>query len=122
MDYLRSFTIASSWLVFVGFFLRVANIPPSIRNYSYEFYTVAAPLYFGIMNMLSLYLAKHLDLSLRQRMLLISVISILVVLMIAVGAKSYDWDQFDFKWYAFRIFVFHMLAYNVVIYLLERGI
>jgi hypothetical protein len=114
--YLKSFVIGSSWFVFILFFLSVMKIKN--KNYSYELYTIIAPFYLGLMNMLSLYLANKYKLSLRQRFLLIGIISPLIVIIFAKLSNSYNYTSK--KWYEYYVYIIvkHMLIFNIIIYYL----
>ena len=119
MNSLRSFVIGSSLPVVVYFFLRVAKIPKDIRNYSYEQYTIIAPLYFGLMNMISLYAfssSKSIE-----RFAMFGFLSGLIVFSVARSFKSYNMSSEEWTRYAFRILMTHILAW-MVIYFLESNV
>ena len=61
MKYLKQFVIGSSYLIFLPFFLLVKNSLPE-KTYSYYTYTITAPVYFGVWNVLSLVLAEYFGL------------------------------------------------------------
>ncbi len=69
MGYIREFVIGSSFPVFLPHFIAVAGLDESKLNYTYKQYTFIAPLYYGLMNVISLLLAIRLKLSDRQRYL-----------------------------------------------------
>jgi hypothetical protein len=119
MNYLKSFVIGSSYIVFAPFYYAVYNSQPK-KNYSYYFYTLIAPVWFGLWNMLSLYLAATYKLNLRERMLLISVMSSVSVMSIATGFNTYNFTRDEWiKYYAY-LFVKYLFVWNVVIYGLEK--
>ncbi len=121
-EYLRSFVIGSTYLTTLLFFLTVRNIPDTVKNYSYEDYTLIAPLYLGLMNTLSLYLSKVYNLSLRQRLVLIGLISPLIVISFAYSSSVYNFTMEEWVRYAFRLMLKHFAIYNIVIYFLESNI
>src|SRR3989304_8714531 len=114
--YLRSFVIGSSFPVFLIFFLSVAFLSKDLRNYSYKTYTFLAPLYFGLMNILSLYLAQKYNLSLKQRLFYIWILSATIVSIFETLLKSYNLDNYEWLKYYFIIFLYHFIAFNIVIY------
>ncbi len=121
MDYLKSFIIGSSLPVVAPFYFAVLNIPE--RNFSYEYYTFIAPLFFGITNAISLYVAKLLGLSLRERLFLTGLITAIFVSVYITINKSYDFKT-ESRWYQqyLGLFIFHGIAFNIAIYFLEKNI
>lgn len=119
MGYLKSFIIGSSWFVFVLFFISVMKISNKIKNYSYESYTIIAPLYLGLMNAFSLYLARTFNLTLRQRYILIGLISPIIVIIFARITNSYNFSPNQWYSYYLRITIKHFLIFNIIVYYLE---
>jgi hypothetical protein len=122
MKYLRAFVIASSFLVFLPHFIAVAGLDETKINYTYKQYTFIAPLYYGVMNMISLYLALQFNLSNRQRYLLIGTISPLIVVLSAYLFKTYQYDNIEWISYGIRLFIKHFLIWNLVIYHLNNQV
>ena len=60
MKYLKQFVIGSSYLVFAPFFYAVENNQPK-KTYDYYNYTLIAPIWFGVWNVLSLILSDFLN-------------------------------------------------------------
>ncbi len=118
-NYLKSFIIGSSYPVFVLFFFNVARSPPEKRNYTYEAYTKVAPIYLGLMNALSLFLAQTFNLSLRMRYILIGILSGMIVSAISTTFKTYNFDRKQWLEYYGRIILTHFFVFNVIIYTLE---
>jgi len=151
MKYLREFVIGSSYLVVVLFYRSVYNaiqkkkmtdpdyfdtLPdknvPFLWNqiwtddyeyYSYFRYTITAPIYFGIWNVLSLLIANHFNLSFRMRFVVISIISSLFMMSFQTIYNIYDFkNNEDFRKYYIHIFIKYMLIWNIIIYNLEKYI
>lgn len=120
MEYLRAFVIGSSILVVISHFYAVANLDEAKLNYTYKQYTFVAPIYYGIMNMLSLYLAILLNLSPRVRYLMIGTISPLIVISFSYFAKTYDYDNDEWIKYGVGLFIKHFLIWNVIVYTLNK--
>ena len=118
--YLKSFVIGSSYPVFLFPCYNVSKMGSSERNYTYQTYTFIAPLYIGIMNVLSLYLASQLSLSLIQRYYLISIISATIVCLFSTYRKAYNYSQKQWIFYYIRIFALHTFLYTVIIYSIEK--
>ena len=117
-SYLKSFVIGSSYLVFLPFFVGVKN--DSTKKYSYYHYTLVAPLWLGMCNMFSLFLANTFKLSLRKRFLAISILSSLSIITIATLDKSYDFSKKGRLQYYLGTFLGYMFVWNIVIYNIEK--
>jgi hypothetical protein len=120
MEYLRAFVIGSSFLVFLPHFIAVAGLDESRLNYTYKQYTFVAPLYYGVMNAISLYIALRLKLSDRQRYILIGVLSPLIVISFSYLFKTYDYQGPQWMTYGAGLFVKHFLIWNIIVYYLNR--
>ena len=66
MKYLKQFIIGSSYPVFFSFYYSVKNSQPK-KTYKYYDYTLAAPVWFGVWNIISLILAERLNLTINMR-------------------------------------------------------
>jgi hypothetical protein len=120
MEYIRAFVIGSSFPVFLPHFLAVANLDERNLNYTYKQYTFIAPLYYGLMNAISLLLAIKLKLSDRQRYLLIGTLSPLIVILFSYTFQTYDYQGIEWLTYGAGLFVKHFLIWNVIVYFLNR--
>ena len=121
MDYLKSFTIGTSGPVFFPHIASLALRDKDYYDYSFRIYSLIGPIYFGLMNMLSVYLGKIFNLSLELRLFLISVLSILFVvsLNIFVSRKKYKpYKNYTTKEWLYYIILNggrHLIAFNLVI-------
>jgi hypothetical protein len=120
MEYIRAFVIGSSFPVFLPHFIAVAGLDERNLNYTYKQYTFVAPLYYGLMNALSLYLALWLKLSDRNRYLLIGTLSPLIVILFSYTFQTYDYQGTEWLTYGIGLFVKHFLIWNVIVYFLNR--
>jgi len=100
----------------------VANFLPE-KTFSYVNYSFKAPAYFGLTNMLSLYLAKKYNLSAAKRFLLMSQISPLFVSSWITARKAYNFStkkrwlqQYALLWFA------HGITWLATIQYLEKSI
>tara|TARA_Y100000310_G_C20285483_1_gene624669 strand:- start:64 stop:429 length:366 start_codon:yes stop_codon:yes gene_type:complete len=119
MKYLKQFVIGSSYLVFVPFYYAVQHQQPK-KTYQYYDYTLIAPVWFGIWNIISLVLADYFDLTIRQRFILVSLLSSISVMIIATYLKSYTFTPDEWKQYYLKIFIKYMLVWNIVIGNIEK--
>ena len=119
MKYLKQFVIGSSFLVFSPFYYAVHNNQPK-KTYDYYTYTLIAPVWFGIWNIISLILAQQFDLTMRERFILISLISSLSIMSLATYLQSYTFTKEEWKKYYLYIFIKYMIVWNLVIYNIEK--
>lgn len=119
MKYIKQFVIGSSCLVFFPFYYSVKNSQPK-KTYSYYNYTLVAPIWFGIWNIISLIIAEYFNLSNRLRFLLISIISSLSIMCIAYNLKSYNFTKNEWLKYFGYIFIKYLFTWNITIFLLEK--
>lgn len=121
-EYLRAFVIGSSYLVFFPYFLAVGAADEKQLNYTYKDYTFVAPLYLGIMNMISLYFANTYALSRRMRYVLFGSISPVIVSCFSYIFQTYNYSNERWISYAVGLFIKHFLIFNIIIYSLDKYI
>lgn len=90
---LVSFVIGSCILVILPFLLGIYLIPDLKSQINMCTYPIIAMVYFGLMNVLALILGELFDLSLFQRLLLITVISVLCVSFWITYRQIYTWTD-----------------------------
>ena len=106
MKYLRDFIIGSSILIILPFYYGTYyNVD---RTYSYYNYTLLAPLWFGLFNVISLIIAEQFNLSKRLRFFTISIISLLSIYFIA--HFYYDKTQKQWLFYYLQQFITYMIT------------
>ena len=117
MDYIKLFVVGSSLPVVLPFYISVAGIQQ--KTYSYETYSIVAPLYFGCMNMLAGYLSKQVGIV--KAYLYTTVLSICTVCSIVFVTDTYSFQTPE-EWirYVARISMFHTFTYMVVLRTLSR--
>ena len=122
-DYVLSFVIGSSILVYMMWVLSLRRLDMDYYNFSGYNYFILAPLYFGIMNVISFYLAKKTGASDLTRLLVTSVISSLIVINLVYRYKLYNWKDKNKKYkYPLMSITGHLITYFIIIYVLERNI
>lgn len=120
MNYLKQFVIGSSFIVFAPFFYAVQQ--NKFKTYDYHTYTLVAPVWFGLWNIISLILAQVFDLSLRERYILISILSSISVMLIATYNNAYNYTSNEWLKYYLHIFIKYMIIWNLIIYTLEKNL
>lgn len=121
-SYLRAFVIGSSYLVFFPYFLAVGLSDEKLLNYTYKQYTFIAPIYLGIMNMLSLFFMNMYNLSRRMRYIVFGSISPLIVSSFAYTLNTYNYSNERWLLYSIGLFIKHFLIFNIIIYSLDKYI
>ena len=66
MKYLKQFVIGSSYLVFLPFYYAVHNYQPK-KTYDYYKYTLVAPVWFGVWNVLSFIFAEYFNVTIKMK-------------------------------------------------------
>jgi len=126
MDYLRSFVIGSSGLIVFQHFASITLQKEGVFTIPYKKYVLAAPIYYGLMNVLSLYIGKLFNLSLAERLFLISIISIIFIVSLNYfySRKRYKpysvYDKNAWLDYILRIAARHMISFNLIMYYFEK--
>ena len=119
MKYLREFIIGSSFPVVAVFYHMVYNHQPN-KKYSYYHYTFLAPIWFGIWNIISLFIAEKYGLTNRMRFLIVSFLSLFSIYLIA--QNYYEKTQEEWNYYYTQQFIKYMIIWNLIIYNLEKYI
>lgn len=124
MDYLKAFTIGTSGIVIFPHIFTVSNI--TTFDFSFKSYSLIAPIYFGIMSMLALYISKRNKISLQLGLFLTSILSIIIVVSLNyfvlsnVYSPYKNFDRKGWQKYILGNGLLHLFAFNVSIYLLEK--
>ena len=122
-EHVLSFVIGSSILVYMIWVLSLRRIDMDYYNFSGYNYFILAPLYFGIMNVLSFYIAKKTGASNLTRLIVTSVISSLIVINLVYRYKLYNWKNEKKKYrYPLMSITGHLITYFIIIYVLEGNI
>lgn len=119
-NYLRAFVIGSSFLVVLPHLFAVSRLDESKLNYTYKQYSFVVPMYYGLMNALSLYIALTFDLTNTIRYLLIGSISPLLVISFSYFMKTYRYEGSEWATYGIGLFLKHFLIWNLVVQFLDK--
>lgn len=124
-ELLKSFIIGSSLPAFiilvtaVSYYIRIEKS----AVFDYHKYSKNAPLYLGIMAVISKFISLKFNISLRISYFIISIISVIHVWADITGL--YDYPAYNFKtkerWYSqyLQVFIGHLFIYNCIIYPLD---
>ena len=124
-ELLQRFIIGSS-LPSVILCLMIVNYSLKSKKgskYTYYTYSIVCPLFFGIMNIISYYIGKKYNMSLKQRILFISMITPLLVISYVFITNTYNLQHMvDYIKYMFISFMLHFIVWNLFIYNIEKAL
>ena len=126
MDYLKAFTIGTSGPVFFPHLASLKLADENDYSYSFKTYSLIAPIYYGLMTMLALYIGKTFHKTLRMRLFITSLISIIFIVSLNyfVSSKLYkpysNYSTKDWLRYIMRNGSRHFIAFNFIIYYLSE--
>tara|TARA_B100000427_G_scaffold327563_1_gene338591 strand:- start:179 stop:601 length:423 start_codon:yes stop_codon:yes gene_type:complete len=120
MKYLKEFIVGSSFPVVASFYYGAYHRD---KNFEYFPYTLAAPLWFGIWNILSLFIAEKYKLSLRMRFLVVSILSVISIAILQQTILfPYNYTKEEWKEYYVYIVIKYMITWNLIIYYINKYI
>lgn len=119
-EYLRSFVIGSSCLVFLPYFYIVSNFDPRQFNFDYKIYTYFAPAALGIMNLISLILANKFNISKKNRFLYTSIIAPTLVLFTVIFFNIYNYNICDWIYHTINLYLLYFIVFNYIVYYLDK--
>jgi hypothetical protein len=122
-QYLRAFVIGSSFFVFIPYFIAVKSFDKKLVNYSYENYTLYAPIGLGLYNVLSLYIANQVNLTKRNRFFLISLLAPTLVVLTVYFLKAYNYTTIQ-QWFnhIWKLYLLYFIVFNFVVYYLDKHV
>lgn len=109
---LSAFIAGSSAPVFLPFLYSVSQIPDEV-NFSYTYYAMLAPLYFGATSTLAAVL-RSLGMSLFSSLLLVAIASALFVLYLVKTYRLYTFIDWRWKEYVVQLIIRHAVAYMTI--------
>ena len=119
-EYLRAFVIGSSCLVFLHYFWGVLRFKKDKFNFSYTPYTFLAPVSLGLMNVISLFLAKQFNLSTRNRFILIGLLGPTFIASVIILLKIYNYTRKEWVHHLVALYVFYFIVCNFVLFNLDK--
>lgn len=119
MKYFKQFIAGANIIVVAPYYIGVNNLGEN-KNYDYYRYTLVAPLWFGLWNIVSLLLSKKFNLTTFQRFTLISIISSVSVMFVSTIFKTYTLDRISWIKYYIKIFIKYMFVWHLLVRNVER--
>ena len=123
MDYLKAFVIGTAGPVWFQHIALLSLRDKNEYDYSFKVYSIIAPIYYGLMTMLALYIGKTFNLSLSMRLFIISIISIcsVVAFNYFISRKKYkpykNYTTKEWIRYILTNGARHIIAFNLIILL-----
>ena len=109
MNNLRHFIIGSSLpVIILHYFLVYFN---KKKNYSFFSYSILAPLYLGLMNIVSHNIFKKINI---HKLLLFTFISANFVFNLSYFTNKYNFNTKEWYMYYFRLHILHFYLYNII--------
>jgi hypothetical protein len=121
-EYLRSFVIGSSCLVFLPYFYAVSNFDPKHFNFDYKIYTYFAPIALGLMNLISLLMAKKFHISRKNRFLYTSIIAPTLVLLTVLYFNIYNYTLYEWIQHILNLYLLYFIVFNYVVFYLDKNV
>jgi hypothetical protein len=120
-QYLRAFVIGSSFFVFIPYFLAVKYLSDQkFTNFSYENYTLYAPIALGLYNVFSLYIVNKMKISKKYSLLLISIIAPTVVAIGIYTRKAYNYTSIQWFNHIWKLYLVYFIVFNFILYYLDK--
>ena len=120
--YLRAFVIGSSFFVFFLFFFFVSRFDPKKFHYPYKNYTLIAPLFLGIMNMVALWMERTWHLTRRMKYFVMSILAPICVLAFVYLENIYKYTRADWISHIISMFIVYSFICNVILYELDTRV
>ena len=122
MDYVKAFLIGTAGPVWVQHIALLSLRDRDEYDYSFKYYSMITPIYYGLMTMLSLYIGKIFNLSLSMRLFIISIISICFIVSFNyfISREKYkpykDYTTKEWIRYILTNGARHIIAFNLIIF------
>ena len=118
MKYLREFILGSSYFVTLPFFYSAGKIKH--KKYKYYNYTLVAPIWLGLWNVISLIIAEKFGLTTKQRYIMLTFITFTLSLIIVKSIDAYKYSSKEWNMYYLRLFIKHFIMWNIVVFYLDK--
>lgn len=126
MEYLKAFTIGTSGPAWFQHMALLALADENYYDYSFKLYSIVAPIYYGLMAMLAVFLGQTFNWSLQKQLFITSIISIIfiVALNLLYSRKHFKpYKNFTTnEWFAYILKngARHLINFNLIIYNLTK--
>lgn len=120
MKYLKQFLCGANILVVIPYYLTVQYSED--KNYNYFEYSLVAPFWFGLWNIISFIVAQKFNLTNNQRFIGVSIISSISVMFLSTYFETYENDFKEWIIYYLGIFIKYLLVWNLIIRQIENHI
>lgn len=121
MNLLRHFIIGGSFPIVFSFYYSVFYQQPK-KNYSYFNYSMIAPVYLGLFNVILNVVGNKYKWSMLKRYLIFSIISWLTTITISTNLKSYNFTPKEWNRYYIYLLTKYIIVWNILVINLEKNI
>ena len=115
-EYINAFIVGSSWPVFIIYFLLYFNIANDKKKYSNENYAILAPLYLGLVNLISLYIGKKLGLQNNLRHFLTAIFAVMTIITFVKYNNVYDFSNDEWIQYYTIVILVYLFVFNFILH------
>lgn len=123
MNYLLQFIVASNIIIFIPFYNFVyKSIKEGDLNYDYYSYTILAPLYFGLFNVLGTFIQNVFELSDLTKFLLIALCSYTGLMITLHRNKLYNFNKAVMSIHQINVFLNYLFVWVIIINLIQKKI
>ena len=116
MEYLKAFTIGTSGFVTYSLLSDIAFD----KKYKYsKYYSFIIPIFYGLMTMFSVYIGNIFNLSLKLRLFIISIISIIIIIIFNYYVNKYTnyyKDKLNLLFIIIRDIINQLIVFNIIIF------
>ena len=124
-DYIKAFIIGSCWFSFVLLFIGFGNTQDHVDTNNcaekitgistYHFYTIAAPIYLGIMSAIAIWIRNKYQISTRKAFFIIGIISAIIVSVLITVCHVYNWTPERYHLQYIKLQFYHFVLYSIII-------
>ena len=120
MNYLKQFLSGANILVVLPHYISVKY--SKHKNYEFFQYSILAPLWYGLWNVMSYIVAKKLKIGIFYRFILVSAISSFAIMCISTYFRTYNFTKKQWMKYYIGIFIKYQLIWNLLVKNIEKNI
>lgn len=120
MIFLKEFVIGSCFIVIIPFLMVFKYLHEKNRirntniNHSYFHYSLYVPMWFGVWNSVSAFIAYHFNIGIDQRFLFISIFTYLFATIYATLSNAYIFTEKEWKRYYIIMSIAYFLIWNII--------
>lgn len=124
-DLVRAFVIGSCCLTVILFYIGFGNIQNEVNKNNfvtqylnldiYRTYVIVAPIYFGLMSAITIYIHHKYKISVRKAFFIIGIISAIIVSIVITIFHIYNWSRKRYFQQYIELQIYHFIIYSGII-------